>query len=237
MPNPPQVFTAKLSDKTVHNPKFTEYHFELVQPNRMTFEAGQYVSLAVDPAGHRRSYSICSTPDEDHSISLFIDHDPNGMGVQYLENLNFGDTVSMIAPMGQFTVQSTDPSVPLAFVASGSGIAPLRSMLYDQMQKYGTARKMILYWGIRYEANMCWVEDLKDIVASYPNVTFHPTVSRPMAEWPLCRGRVTDCLTVHEIDLNAEYYVCGNQPMILDTIAVLVKRGVPENKIFHEKFY
>lgn len=237
MPNPPQVFTAKLSDRFVHNPKFTQYSFELVQPNKMVFEAGQYASVAVDPAGHRRSYSICSTPDNDHGFDLFVDVEPHGLGVQFLEKLNFGDMISMLAPMGQFTIQSTDPTVPVVLVASGSGIAPLRSMLYDQIQKYNGERKVMLYWGLRYEADMCWADDLKDLVGNFPNVTFHPTISRASDAWPLCHGRVTDCLLVHDVDLTAEYYVCGNQQMILDTISVLTKRGVPESKIFHEKFY
>lgn len=237
MPTPPQVFTVKLSDRQVLNPKFTQYQFELVQPNKMVFEAGQYVSMSVDPAGHRRSYSISSTPDNDHGFDLFVDIEPHGMGVQYLENLQFGDTASILAPMGQFTVKSTDPSIPLVFVASGSGVAPLRSMLYDQLQKYGTQRSMLLYWGLRHEADLCWTDDLKALVASHPNVTFHPTISRAMPEWPLCRGRVTDCLTVHDVDVSAEYYVCGNQQMILDTMSVLAARGVPAEKIFHEKFY
>jgi len=237
MPNPPQVMTARLSEREVLNAKFTQYRFELVLPTKIHFQSGQYVSMSVDPAGHRRSYSISSTPENDHGFDLFIDVEPHGMGMQYLENLQFGDTVSVLAPMGQFVVQSEDPTVPLVFVASGSGVAPLRSMLYDQLQKHGENRKMTLFWGLRHEADMCWTDDLKSIVASHPNITFHPTISRAMDEWPLCRGRVTDCLTVHEVDVTAEYYICGNQQMILDTIAVLVARGVPEGKIFHEKFY
>jgi Na+-transporting NADH:ubiquinone oxidoreductase subunit F len=237
MPNPPKVLTAKLADRQVLNEKFTQYHFELVEPNRMAFDAGQYVSMSVDPAGHRRSYSICSTPDNDHAFELFVDVAPHGMGVQFLESLQFGDTVSVLAPMGQFIVQSEDPTVPLVFVASGSGIAPLRSMLYDQLQKHGSERRMMWYWGLRHEEDMCWTDDLKDLVASYSNVTFHPTISQALPEWPLCRGRVTDCLRVHDVDVTAHYYVCGNQQMILDTIEVLKSRGVPEQQIFHEKFY
>jgi len=237
MPNTPQVMTAKLSDREVLNPKFTQFRFELVKPNKIVFQAGQYVSMSVDPAGHRRSYSILSSPDNDHGFELFIDVEPHGMGVQFLENLQFGDTVSVLAPMGQFVVKSTDPQVPLVFVASGSGVVPFKSMLYDQLQKHGETRRMSLYWGLRHEADMCWTDDLKELVARHPNVTFHPVISRAMPEWPLCHGRVTDCLTVHDVDVTAEYYVCGNQQMILDTISVLVARGVPESSILYEKFY
>ncbi|MBW7944763.1 hypothetical protein H3C70_05200 [Patescibacteria group bacterium] len=237
MVNPPQLYTAKLADKIILNPKFTQYRFELVEPNRMNFAAGQYVSIPVDTVGHRRSYSICSAPDNDHGFELFVEFVENGLGTQYLDKLKFGDTIQCLAPMGQFVVQSDDPSIPLCLVASGSGVAPLRSMLYDQLQRHGNARRMTLFWGLRHEADMCWTEDLKELVANFPNVTFHPVISRAMDEWPLCRGRVTDCLSIHDVDLTAEYYICGNQQMILDTMEVLKKRGVPETKLFHEKFY
>lgn len=237
MPNPPQLYTAKLADRFVHNPKFIQYSFELVQPNKMSFAAGQYVSMSVDPAGHRRSYSISSAPDNDHGFELFVDVEPQGLGIQFLENLNFGDTVSFLGPLGQFTVQSNDPAVPIVFVASGSGIAPLRSMLYDQLKQHQGQRRLTLYWGLRHEADLCWADDLKDLVGNFPQVAFHPTISRASEAWPLCHGRVTDCLLVHELDLSAEYYICGNQQMIEDTITVLRERGVPAAQLFHEKFY
>ncbi len=234
---PPQVYTAKLSDKMIHNQKFTQFKFELVEPNRMEFEAGQYVSIAVNPEGHRRSYSICSTPDDNHGFETLVDVQPNGMGVQFLNDLKFGDEVKILAPMGNFVIQSKTPEVPIVFVATGSGISPLWSMLFDQIQQHQNARRMTLYWGLRHEADLCWEDDLKDLIGNFPNVTFHPVISQAEGDWPLCRGRVTDCLSIHQINLSAEYYLCGNKPMIEDVTTILIKRGVPQEKISHEKFY
>lgn len=234
---PPQVYTAKLADKFVHNQKFTQYQFELVQPNTMEFAAGQYVSVAVGTQGHRRSYSIVSTPDNTHGFELFLDPKPDGLGSQFMEGLQFGDTIQVLGPMGKFVVQSQDVSIPLVFIATGSGIAPMKSMLYDQLQKHGKERHMTLYWGLRYETELCWQEDLKDLVANFPNVLFHPVISKAKNAWPLCHGRVTDCLSVHAVDPQAEYYICGNAQMIQDVMGVLQTREVPSAQIFHEKFY
>jgi CDP-4-dehydro-6-deoxyglucose reductase, E3 len=234
---PPQVFTAKLADKFVHNDKFIQLQFELVSPNRMEFQAGQYVSIAVSKDGYRRSYSIVSTPDNNHGFDLLVGVVPNGLGTEYLTKLDFGAEIQALGPMGTFVVKSEDPKTPLVFVAAGSGIAPLRAMLFDQLQRFGDERQMTLYWGLRHEVDMCWEEDLKDLVAQHPNVTFHPVISKAQDEWPLCRGRVTDCLYVHELDPNAEYYVCGSSQMINDVIKVLTSRGIVEEKIVYEKFY
>lgn len=233
----PQVYTAKLADKLVHNQKFTQYQFELVQPSTMEFQAGQYVSVAVNSQGHRRSYSIVSTPDNTHGFELFLDPKPDGLGSQFMESLKFGDTIQLIGPMGRFVVQSQDPAVPLVFIATGSGVAPMKSMIYDQLQKHGTARQMTLYWGLRHESELCWQEDLKNLIASFPNVHFHPAISRAQGPWPLCHGRVTDCLSVHALDPAAEYYICGSAEMIKDVKTVLEHRQVPAAQLFHEKFY
>jgi ferredoxin-NADP reductase len=234
---PPQIFTAKLADKFVHNDKFTQYQFELVTPNHIAFQAGQYLSVAVSPQGHRRSYSIVSTPDDGQGFELFLDPKPDGLGSQFFENLKFGDSIQAIGPIGTFVVNSEDKTVPLVFIGTGSGVAPLRCMIYDQLQKFGNDRRMTLYWGLRHETELCWQEDLKDLVARFPNITFHPVISKATMQWPLCHGRVTDCLSVHGVDTTAEYYLCGSAEMIADMKNVLSQRGVANEQVFHEKFY
>lgn len=235
---PPQLLTARLADKFVHNEKFTQFQFELMSPNQFEFTAGQYVSIAVSDLGYRRSYSMVSTPDNNHGFELLVDMKIDGVGTNYLRDLKFGQEIKALGPMGNFVVKSPeDKTIPLVFIATGSGIAPFRSMLYDQLQKHGLERPMTIYWGLRHESEMCWAEDLKDMVARFPNVTFHPVISQALPEWPLCRGRVTACLTVHDLDPDAEYYVCGNAPMIQDVKTVLGSRGIDPTKVFHEKFY
>jgi ferredoxin-NADP reductase len=59
-----------------------------------------------------------------------------------------------------------------------------------------------------------------------------------VTEWPLCRGRVTDCLKVHTLSTKKTgYYLCGSKQMIEDTKKTLTTQGVEEKNIHHEKFY
>jgi ferredoxin-NADP reductase len=234
---PPKLCKAKLSDKVVLNEKFTQFYFEMTEPNALTFEAGQYVSLAVDPAGHRRSYSICSTPSKEHGFELLLDVAPNGMGVRYLNSLEFGQEASMLAPMGMFTVSEQVVDKPLVFIATGSGITPFRSMVLDQLQIKKNTQPMILHWGLRHVETMFWEDEFEELSENFPNFKFHPVISQAPEQWPLCRGRVTDCLLVHDLIPDAHYYLCGNDKMIADTMATLAQRGVPKENIHHEKFY
>ena len=236
---PPKQYLAKFEDKIQHNEKFVQYMFELVEPHDMPFVAGQYVSIKVNDAGERRSYSICSSPDITHGFELALDITPGGAGCKYLEGLQFGQEISLLGPMGRFVVEdealAKEPA--LIFIATGSGIAPFHSMLLDMLQLRHDTRPMVLYWGLRHEQELFWELEFKDLSEHFPNFSFHPVISRPGAEWNLCTGHVSDCLIKHGIAQPAGFYLCGNKPMIEETTALLLQTGVTPEYIHHEKFY
>lgn len=234
---PPQIFTARLEDKIQHNAKFIQYMFELEQPHSLEFQAGQYVSLKVSDKGERRSYSICSSPGIHHGFELLIDNSPNGVGTNYLENLKFGDQVQVLAPMGMFTIANDPSEEAIVMVATGSGITPFYSMIQDLLQEKQDPRPITLYWGLRYLDDMFWQDELTRLSEHFSNFSFHPVISKAIDEWPLCRGRVTDCLSVHAQPEKAGYYLCGNAPMLRDVLTLLEQKGVAKENIHHEKFY
>jgi len=235
--NKPQQMKAKLADKQVFNDKFTQYKFELVQPHQMEFDAGQYVSIVVDEHGDRRSYSITSTPENKHSFELLIDHSPQGVGTEFLRNLEFGAQVDVMGPLGKFVLEPNGTEEELVFVATGSGIAPFRAMILDLLQDNNETRPITLYWGLRYVESMFWENEFQDLAEKFPNFKFHPVISRAMNEWPLCRGRVTDCLSIHETPINAAYYLCGGEAMITEVNAMLQQKGIETKNIHFEKFF
>ena len=102
----PQKFTARVSDKyfVSENEKFLYIKFELVLPDRIEFQAGQYVSLKVNEQGERRSYSIASTPDDNHGFHLLAEIVAEGKGSTYLQNLKIGEVVELLGPLGRFVV-------------------------------------------------------------------------------------------------------------------------------------
>src|SRR5258708_409605 len=237
--NRPQQYTAKLSDKIVFNQKYTQFSFELVEPNRLEFEGGQYITIALPNAdGLRRPYSICSSPEKDHGFELLVDVVPNGKGVQYLNSLQFGDEIQFLAPLGVFVIP---PQIvnknPLTFVATGAGIAPFQSMILDQLQHNKNTQPMILYWGVRHVEELFWENDFAELSQSFPNFHFHPVISQATPEWPLCRGRVTDCLSLHELLPNSDYFLCGSDTMVTDVMSLLTAKDIAKEKIHREKFY
>ncbi|MBU0579351.1 hypothetical protein KKE34_03985 [Patescibacteria group bacterium] len=234
---PPQTYTACLEEKLQHNDRFTQFSFELIKPHRLEFRAGQYVSLKVSKQGERRSYSICSTPDIDHQLDLLVDFLPGGLGVQFFQNLEFGMEIEALAPMGQFIVPENLTVDHLVFVVTGSGIAPFKSIIEDQLRNKQDPRQITLHWGMRRPEDLFWLEQWQELDGAFTNFHFHPVLSQAPTAWTLCRGHVTDCLSIHERPVNAAYFLCGNQTMISDTITLITEQGVNKELIFTEKFY
>lgn len=236
---PAQPYLARLEEKTELTPKYTEYSFELIKPHRLEFQAGQYISLKVNEEGLRRAYSISSPPDVKHQFELLVDLSPDGPGIKFFKNLEFGQEVEFLAPVGQFVVPADLPNTidHLVFVATGSGVAPFKAMLEDELRNKQTEREIILHWGQRHAQDLFWLDEIRELADSFSNFHFDPVLSQAPERWTLCRGRVTDCLTVHQQPANAAYFLCGGKGMLQDVTQLLTEQGVASSLIFTEKFH
>ncbi len=232
-----QEYTAIFENKKIYNQKFEHYHFELKKPHTLNFKAGQYISLLINDSGLHRAYSICSDPDINHGIEILLDVTPQGLGVSYLQSLKFGDEIKFLAPLGNFTINSDTNGKAIVLVGTGSGIAPLHSMVVDQLKNKDFAQSVTLFWGLRYAKQLIWQDEFTHWSKRFSNFQFHPTLSRPEPKWPLCRGRVTNCLQIHELPSQADFYLCGCRAMVNDTKEVLLQKDVPPQRIYHEQFY
>ncbi len=245
----PQKYRVRLSDKYLlgDSQRFLYVKFELIEPSRLSFYAGQYVSLLVGTDGVRRSYSIVSTPDIEHGFALLVELIPGGRGSEFLKQLEIGKEAEILAPLGRFVVNDLTRESNKAivgenklFVATGSGIVPIWSMIHDLLinQKYSAPIR--LHWGMRSEADLFWLDHLERLSEVYPYFVYDVVLSKPSENWELCSGHVQDCLVrdfAGEKKLVGwEAYVCGSPKMVLETVDLLATLGMDENKIKHEKF-
>lgn len=231
-------YSAKLSEKVLLDRKFRLLQLELQEPHRIEFLAGQYILLEIPTSPRKRQYSITSAPRLNHAIQLLVEIVENGQASEYMEKIPIGEQVSFWAPAGEFVIKddvqnSTDP---LVFVGTGSGLAPLRSMILDQLRTKETKRQIKLHWGMREARDLFWLDYFEELRRNYTNFSYDITLSQPPEGWTLCKGRVTNCLSVHELLPNAHYYICGNPNMIEDSMKVLKERGIVADQMHHEKF-
>ena len=237
----PQKYTVRVSDSyyLTENKHYLLVKFELVSPDRLHFMAGQYVSIRIDETGNRRSYSIVSTPDNDHGFEIVAEMVPAGAGSAFLAALHPGDGVEVLAPLGRFTVTSDTVSQKLLFVATGSGIAPVYSMITDLLVNKRETRPMRLHWGMKNEANLFWFDNFMRLSEEHENFVFDQVLSEPGEGWDLCTGHVQDCL-IRDLGKPGlaewEVYICGNPKMVEEVDELVAKLGAKPEHIHHEKF-
>lgn len=208
------------------------------RPEGFDYHAGQYISIKVNDEGQRRSYSLASFPEDTEKLQIMVDITPMGLGSVYINEIKIGEIMEILGPMGRFTLEETNMGgdvSELVFVATGSGIVPMRSMIRHLLTQK-TEKKIVLHWGMRFE-NPFWEEEFVKLSQENQNFKFDLVISKPTERWTGCKGHVTDCLAVYEDFGKKSYYICGNQHMIMDVTMFLTQRGVLTQNIFFEKFY
>lgn len=197
---------------------------------------GQWVSLKI-PRGDEllaRSYSVASAAREDGSFELAVTRVEGGPGSSFLHAMAPGEGVQVGPPMGFFTLPDTLDHA-LLFVATGTGVAPMRAMLQHLAQGEITV-PVTLILGVRTARDLLYDEELRALAASAPWFRYEPTLSRADASWHGRRGYVQE----HLGELarpGCHAYVCGLNAMLKDVRAVLKgDLGFTRERIHTERY-
>ena len=233
-----QLFTAKVDGIRNLTHDVREIQFALRKPGEIAFKAGQFVSFeVVNPKTGRpvsRPYSILSPPSQMDTVTLLLNFVPGGPGSIYLFSLKEGDKAQFKGPAGNFYLRD-DPAKDLLFVATGTGIVPVWSMLHDQFER-GSDRSITLFWGLRSQRDLYYQDELAALSRKHANFTAITTLSRPEPGWTGMTGRVTRPIEEHVRSVaNLSVYLCGNSAMIADVMALINKKGLCP--IYREKYY
>jgi len=233
-----QTFTAVVSKVRTLTHDVREFDLDLVEPPAIRFKAGQFVSFQVPKAGVpapvTRPYSIVSPPSQGGRVTLLLNLVPGGPGSTYLFSLKEGDRTTFKGPAGSFYLRD-DTARDLLFVATGTGIAPIRSMLAAQSE-LRSSQAVTLFWGLRSQRDLYYQDEFHELARSHPRFSFTTTLSRPEPSWAGASGRVTTLVTDRVPSVtNLAVYLCGNGEMIRDVTAILQGRGLCP--IYREKYY
>lgn len=232
-----QSFSARLAAVRDLTYDVREIDLALVDPPEMRFIAGQFVSFEIDRPGSRipatRPYSIASAPTDTKGVRLLFNRVSGGPGSGYLFSLQPGDVTTFKGPVGSFTLR--DNARDLLFVATGTGIAPIRSMLWA-LAGAGSTRRIRLFWGLRGERDLYYQDDLTDLRDRLLHFSFTSTLSQPGASWRGAAGRVVP-LVASEIETvdDLDVYLCGNGSMIRDVRDTIRQKGLCP--IYTEQYY
>jgi Na+-transporting NADH:ubiquinone oxidoreductase subunit F len=234
-------FTGKLIAKRPLTYDILHLHIELVKPETIDFSAGQYVQIRSQPYQGKsaviRAFSIASAPSHKNRVELMIRRIPYGICTEWIfDHLKEGDKVYFTAPYGRFRLSGS--TLPILFIAGGSGMGPIWSMLNDMKEK-GIRRRATYFFGALTQRDLFLTDELTALQKELPGFSFVPALSNEPegGDWKGQRGLITDVVARHYHNCAGhEAYLCGSPGMIEASRKVLVKCGTPEENIFYDKF-
>jgi propane monooxygenase reductase component len=204
----------------------------------LEFHAGQYVDITIPGSSHKRAFSMATTPSVTDRLEFMIKIYPGGKFSGLLkEELDPGDELQVKGPFGVFILREHSDA-PLIFIGGGAGMAPIWSLLCSMAER-NIHRKVTYYYGARTRKDLFHLEEFERLAERLPEFRFVPALSEPAPEddWDGEVGVITDVVDRLEDDLSDhEGYLCGPPPMIDAAVGTLNAHGLPEAKIFFDKF-
>ncbi|WP_030422514.1 FAD-binding oxidoreductase [Streptomyces sp. NRRL F-5065] len=203
---------------------------------RTPFRAGQFLNIVLDD-GDTRSYSLANSPQHNDLAQLHVRHEPGGVfSARILQQLEFHDTVEIEGPFGEFFV-ADDAEEPVILLATGTGFAPMRSIILDHAARRLT-RPIHLYWGARTLDDLYLLDVVEFWTKRYPWLRFTAVLSRPHPGWEGATGHVQDVLLADHTDLSThQIYACGSEAMINSAADALAReRGVAPERFHADAF-
>lgn len=196
-----------------------------------------------------RAYSVANRPADTGSIVLNVrlalpppgTEAPPGVVSSYLFGLKPGDLVRIAGPYGSFRARESDRE--MVFIGGGVGMAPLRAIIFDQLERLGTGRTMTFWYGARSAIELFYADELDQLQAHHENFSWTVALSdaKPEDHWTGATGFIHDVvfenyLKDHSAPEDCEYYLCGPPLMIKAVFTMLDNLGVDRENILFDDF-
>lgn len=204
--------------------QLTNETFSLKLPKaRFAFKAGQHISLGIRGDYQSREYSIYSGANDD-SLEVLVKEVEYGYFTPKLRKLKAGDVVEVHGPFGKFGMEPKAAETgKFVFIASGTGIAPFRSIVrtypeIDYTLIHGVRYAHESYDRHEYASDRYVLCTSRDTKGTYP-------------------GRLTGYLKDCTFTPETQFFLCGNSDMIFDALEILKDKGFERDQIHCEVYF
>ena len=154
----------------------------------------------------------------------------------FLCDMKEGDEIACQGPFGDFILRP--PMRDTIFIATGTGIAPFRSMLHwlstDQSRHQG--KQLYLIFGNRTERDIYYHDEFLGLAAEHPNFHYLPTLSRGGPDGKVSRLRAGTCPGNRPSRTDMHAYICGLDKMVKANRELLKSLGWDRKSILYEKY-
>lgn len=216
-------------------PDVMELQVRIPENQKLLFFAGQYMNFQLQDGRHR-SYSLANAPHDDEFLQFHVRLVEGGMySTHVFEKMLEKDLLRLKGPMGSFFLRE-DSERPIIFMATGTGFAPIKSMVEHAWHK-GVTRPMHLFWGARKRDDLYMHELAQQWADEHGNFTYTPLLSRPDDDWKGDSGYVQDLVLRQYPDLSQhDVYLCGSPTMIHAANPMLLEHGLDEHRLHFDSF-
>ncbi len=214
-------------------------YLKLPANERLQFLAGQYLEFLLRD-GSRRSFSMGNAPHDDELIQLHVRRVAGGQFTEHVfGKMKERDILRFEGPLGTFFLRE-DSQKPIVFVASGTGFAPIKSIIEHSLHK-GIVRPMVLYWGGRRPKDLYMNSLPQQWAAEHPEIfKYVPVISDALPEdgWAGRTGFVHRAVMEDFPDLSGyQVYACG-VPIMVDSARrdFTAHCRLPEDEFYADSF-
>jgi propane monooxygenase reductase component len=202
----------------------------------ITYKPGQYVDIKIPGSDEIRSFSMANLPCGELEFMIKVYPDGKFSSLLSSGELQAGHELEVTGPYGVFTLREKSDR-PLLFIGGGAGMAPILALL-RAMAERGVDRPAVYYYGARGPQDLFHLDELAELEQRLPNFRFVPALSHCEEEdWSGERGLITDVVARCEQELGeVDAYLCGPPPMVDAAIGLLEQKGVPESRVYFDKF-
>lgn len=192
-----------------------------------------------------RSYSIANADSQNNELVFTIkmlkpmaENQLPGVGSNFMGNIAVNETIDALGPFEDFFVKPNNGKT-LVLIGAGSGMAPLKSIIEEQLAIEG-GKHIVFIYGARTEQDLIYQDELCQLAKRNNDFMYLPTLSKPDENWLGAQGYAQQVLennfmTLGDIEL-LDFYLCGPKGMMDETIELLKTRGVKDSHISFDDF-
>ncbi|GIW63879.1 MAG: hypothetical protein KatS3mg091_681 [Patescibacteria group bacterium] len=207
--------------------------------DNLNFTAGQYIIVDIEKNNQlfKRLYSIASPETNQRQIELIIQIVPGGIGSEFFQKAKINQRFNISGPAGHFVLRKNNNNK--IFLATGTGIAPIRSMLASYLPK-NPKEELKLIWGMRTTESLYLIDEYKNWQKNHSNFSYNICLSREEPQDPVCfKGHLQDFINLNKSSLisnTTDFYICGNRDMTEEIKNLLISLGANPQQVYFEKF-
>jgi NAD(P)H-flavin reductase len=229
-------FEAEVVENTACTHDIHLIKLKLLEPQNIEYASGQFFEFEIPGLEDTRAYSLANKYEDGSILEFHVKRVPEGKGSNYMCDLEAGDTLTGSGPYGSMQLRSRDKD--LIFIAGGSGMAPIKSLL-EGLFSSSFGKEAWFFYGARAKKDLYLIEEWEELARQHPNFHFVPALSQPDTsdEWDGETGFIADVISrTLEDASNMDAYLCGPPIMIETACDALSKSGMKGTNIAYDEF-